>query len=578
VPKSGLLPSEALFPSEAVYPADRGQVAIRQEDLSDRMMVYVEPAGGGDPARWAADEPLAENRPTEIRMVDEMNGGEKEAAVTLARDPKREWRDAEVYSQLTIKGSTGEILWGPGEIDKVDATDSETNSITVTAVGYQAALSDNNAVKVGLIDPDMTKFGEPSARLVAANKSIQYNRNGQAELLAAGDPDGGDSAAIVHSWSRMANNGGADPDVVISVLDTNGIEVGRVIVGEFDPVEGVGASESWQNAVIAGNNDLFEDFEVLADFNGAGESAVELEVAAFRTVIALQDYYAGSIGEDGNWQVQWRNVTVEGRHSLTPRISPDGVRGFGADQILGYVVPEYAPPLEVTVDSVEDDEYVIPRAWWDTPTTVAAITEEVAKYGQLPWFCKGRVFHRHWPGRFGRRWKAYVGLDGAGADAQRLWEAIVVQWQDTDGRTYLAGPPGSGADVIDESLRVVDPENPAVKSERGRQFFLPLKRVGTAASAIAAAQRALEDLNELDTAGTATLKGYVEDEFGVRFPVSYVRGWDLVSFPRLRDKSYRRLTRRECAGQELTLNVDAPPESYEVLLERYEADIASLGI
>ena len=46
---------------------------------------------------------------------------------------------------------------------------------------------------------------------------------------------------------------------------------------------------------------------------------------------------------------------------------------------------------------------------------------------------------------------------------ERLYESVIVQYQDVDGSTRTVGPPGSGANVEDAGLADDDTDNPAVR-------------------------------------------------------------------------------------------------------------------
>jgi hypothetical protein len=195
----------------------------------------------------------------------------------------------------------------------------------------------------------------------------------------------------------------------------------------------------------------------------------------------------------------------------------------------------------------------------------------------------GKLFEYRVPGTYGRKWQAYAGpseLKEAGFDASRCWRSIMGRWQDVDGSTRTVGPPGSGADVEAAGLEITDPDHPAVKAGFAREDLLDLKGVCTAARAQEACERWLVDANELSRSGSAVLSGYIMDDKGIFRPAAQVMPGDHVRFPDAADTSYRKIVasdyEHESTGCQVAL--DAPKESTEALLERYQADLISLGL
>jgi len=254
--------------------------------------------------------------------------------------------------------------------------------------------------------------------------------------------------------------------------------------------------------------------------------------------------------------------------------------GYTAKQMLQLVIPLYTA-LRTTGESLEDDGYVIPQAWFSDPGPMSTVVQELTKYGLYDWFVFGeRLFQFRKPGTYGRRWQAYAGpseLREAGLDGERLWEQIIVSYQDVDGSTRTVGPPGSGAHVEEAGLRITDPDHPAVKADITRKDVLALQGISTPARATEAGERWLKEANELSRSGSCNLKHYILDDCAVFRPASQVQPGDHVRFPDSSDGSYRKIVAVDYDHDTRTAacTLDAPPEGYKALLERMQADIQS---
>jgi hypothetical protein len=184
-------------------------------------------------------------------------------------------------------------------------------------------------------------------------------------------------------------------------------------------------------------------------------------------------------------------------------------------------------------------------------------------------------------GTFGRNWRARVApaqLQETGPQIDRLWESVIVQYQDVDGSTRTVGPPGSGADTEDASLKDTDPENPANELGITRRSRLSMG-TGTAAAAVQVGARFLAEQKLLDSSGQATIVGHVEDDHGVTHPAWQVRAGDTITFVDAADTSARRIVRASYDDPSRTCQVDldAPPDAMAALLQRLGVVLVPLG-
>jgi hypothetical protein len=161
----------------------------------------------------------------------------------------------------------------------------------------------------------------------------------------------------------------------------------------------------------------------------------------------------------------------------------------------------------------------------------------------------------------------------------RLWESVIVQYNDVDGSARTVGPPGSLADVESASLKDSDPENPANQLGIIRRNKLVMG-TSTAAAATEVGRRFLEEQKLLDRSGRARIVGHITDDHGILHPYWRMRGGDLISFIDANDTSYRRIVKADHDGTSRTasLDLDAPPEGLDALLERLGVVLAPLGL
>lgn len=558
----------------------RSRIAVTQEYPPDKLAWRIDPPQGA-PSRWAADEPLAENVIDEIRLVDEMPGGDKEATGVLARNPRTPWPDLAPFSDVSVYGPGVEEV-GSFRLDKAPESDGDHMAITPAAVGWQAALEDNKAVLgLGFIDRVLSKWGEiPTQRRINL-KDAGINPSAFSSSV---DPFGSGSEANEPagiSFTADSLKTGIEERGEL-VYGGGGVDIGEVL---YDlRARSSGDDADWFNRLDLSRDGIDTDVAG-TDHNAltALQRSVKATAEGLRYAF-LTTAYMGGVEADpyGPEIFRWQSIAVLADHGLFPRGEWPDI-GFTAKQMLGYSIPLHTP-LRVTDESLEDDGFIIPQAWFSDPGSMAQVVQELTKYGLLDWFVRGeRLFQLRFPGSYGRRWQAYAGpseLQEVGLDAARLWREIVVIYQDVDGSTRTVGPPGSGADVEDAALEITDPDHPAVRAGLTRNEGLALRGISTPARAREAGERWLEDGNQLSRSGSCVLGGYVMDDRGIFRPVSQVRSGDYIRFPDAADRSYRKITSRsyDHPSRRSSCSLDGPPEGIQALLERYQAALMPLGL
>jgi hypothetical protein len=560
-------------------PAPR--VIVNREFPPDRLAVLVRnPVTGELGGRWAQDESNTENVFSGLTKSGEMPGGHKEMSCALARDPRLSFPDLDIYSDIEVQGPGGEVVWS-GELRKKPATDGDRLLIEPAAVGHQAALEDDKGqIGPGFIDSDLSKWGDPSTarRLQLLEAGIQLDASTSVGSSPLNPEDV--AAAIINDFSSL-NASIEKDDAGEAHYFSEGPDIGAIYY-DYRQLSSFAAEELWESNVAVGSDDKFTVNEKGTDHDRATALQQVLTVLSERMRYArvrdrrAHNEFSGRLGDVTAWLPR-----VVGRHGLPLQGAWPEV-GFYAKQMLLYAIPKYTE-LKATDESIEDDGFLITQAWFALGS-MGQLVNELTKYGLLDWFVfQERLFQLRFPGTYGRKWQAYAGPSGlkaTGQDGTRLWKEMMVKWRDVDGSTKTAGPPGSGAMFEDASLEVTDPDHPAVKANKTRRDLLELRDVSTPTLAVKTAARFLEEANQLDHSGEATLSGYVQDDKGIWRPVSHVQPGDQVRFPDAADRSYRKVTQPNYSddSKNCPVTLDAPKEGLIALEERFAAKLRPLGL
>jgi hypothetical protein len=291
------------------------------------------------------------------------------------------------------------------------------------------------------------------------------------------------------------------------------------------------------------------------------------------------------------------NVAVIGDQGLpirTDAVAPGQLAGgYYASDMIFHAVTRYAPTLQASYApsvasgaasaTIQQSGFVVPHASFLERTTAGEIVRQLARFGLQDWAVwDDKTFWFHDRGARGRKWRARVEqthLEETGPQAERLWNSVIVQYQDVDGTTVTAGPPGSGSSVVDGSLFDPDPDNPANKLGITRRALLTIS-TALPQQAIQLGRRFLEEQKLLDSSGRASIVGHIESDRGVLFPYWAVRAGDYISFTNASDTSYRRIVRTDKDSSTYTCSVDldSPPEGLQSLLERLGAGLSDLSL
>ena len=522
----------------------------------------------GGTYRWASDEPDATNVPAGFSFSTSMPGGFEAADLTLPRKQGATYEDLELLSTATCFGAGGDVAW-EGRLERAPRTSGDQMAVSPGLVGWQAHLEDDTSAMEIYREADLTTWEGPSMqRRLALGPGLW----GVVDPTVASDSTAGPELKLTVT--------GFTGKPLCETLYRSPVDLGsmcmtsRIIGGA-----GFAGDAAYDVYVWLCNNDtVIAPIDQSADLGGAQPlTGYTLSATdAGRRFAGFQWYYAGS----GSWP--WElglsfKVALYGRHGLTKRgTEPDA--GFYASDIVNHAVSTWAPLLTTDID---DSAYIIGHAVFKEPTTPGEIVRQATRFGLQDWgVWEDKTFVWHNRGARGRRWRARIGpsqLSETGASAERLYESVMVRYQDVDGSALSVGPPLSGASVESVDLEDSDPENPANRLGFGFAKRANLQ-IGIAVStaAIQIGKRFLEEQKQLNTSGQAQLIGHVEDTSGVKHPAWKVRAGDTIEFVDAAYRLSRRIVRTsyDHASRTVSIDLDAPSEALQVLLERLSAELA----
>lgn len=530
--------------------------------------------------RWGSDEPRARNVPGGVVFSSSMPGGFAQFDGSLPRKATVDYSDLERLSTLRVIGPGGDIA-GEYRLERRPAVSGDRIAINPSAVGWQAHLDDDKSARMIFRDIDLTQWQPASVarRLAQSSRTIQDPQTNPDATSGAPQLSLGWEGAWTTSPLPEADAWyDAGPGISLGSIRYAGKTGSRITTASLAfraalSTDGAGASMDTGTTHASGTANTA--------FSG---SVTATAARRFAVLIAFWNA-ATAAGVDGT-RFEWflGPVAVYGDHGLTLQ-GTEPSAGLLASDIVSYTVGRWAPLLNFTPgQTVLSSGFAIPHLVFRDRTTAGEIVNQASAFDLQDWAVwENKTFWWYERDTLGRRWRARIApaqLAETGPQVDRLWESILVSYQDVDGTTRVVGPPGSGADVEDASLKDTDPENPANKLGIIRRDLLAMQGVGTSTAAIKVGQRFLVEQKRLDTSGQATLVGHVQDDRGVIHPAWRVRAGDHISFVDAADPSYRRIVQASYDHDSRTtsIDLDSPAEGLQALLDRLNVVLVPLGL
>jgi hypothetical protein len=120
-------------------------------------------------------------------------------------------------------------------------------------------------------------------------------------------------------------------------------------------------------------------------------------------------------------------------------------------------------------------------------------------------------------------------LTDVGVQAADLVNGVTVNYTGFDGQSYSVGPPSSGCNYTDTSLKDTDPTNPINAHSLGNKFGqITMSQKTNLVGATKVGYAWLSRRVGVQHQGTLTIKGWVRHPSGALMPASRVRAGDYV--------------------------------------------------
>lgn len=545
-----------------------------------RLAIDIQSPDGTTHNRWGMDEHDPVDVPSALSFSTTMPGGFEQLSCTLPRKPSVDYSDLAEFSTITVYGAGGEIAW-QGRLETTPRTSGDQMSISPGAVGWQAALDDNGSAQMIYVDSDLTQWAPPTTRrqlaLAAAGDS-------PGDVQVSPDPNSS-NPALSTSFTGPWSVGGLPS--AEAWYDAHGIPIGLITYTWTRGANIDNADTDWTWDILLSTDDIETSTDSLGNLRAAGPASATITAAANNRVWAtVQLSYSAAAGvANAIYAIYW-NLSVYGTHGLALHGSSPG--GVLASDVVQHAITTWAPELKLTdtggAGTVTPSTYVINQATYPDPTTAGTIINDIIKYELLDWAVwEGQRFWMAPRNMLGRAWRARVGPSGlseTGPQVDRIYNQVIVTYNDVAGIARTVGPTGSGADTIDNSLADSDPANPANAAGLTRCFNLPNIGVSVAAAASQIGQAFLAEQKAISTAGQASIVGIIQDSSGVTWPAWMIRAGDNITFIDAHDPVPRRIVKTSYDDDTKTnqLDLDSPPEGLQALLARLGAADAALGL
>jgi hypothetical protein len=527
--------------------------------------------------RWGEDEPQAENIPSGFVDTDTMPGGFDTCDGTLPRRPGVDYADLEPMSTLRSIGAGGEIV-SEYRLERIPQVSGDEMSISPSAVGWQAALEDDKSVQLLGLDRLLASW-----QGITASRHAQigdgYSPVGDGEVTE--DPVSGAPGIQLTIVPPIAGSSGALAEIFYD--SGAGQRIGHIQLSSAE-TKNLAGDSNWAFRVYTADDDTYTNFNL--EYSATADTAVALQKlsTAAKRWAALQLQYDGAFtGDDAErWRIA-KDIAIVGDGFTLYTDPASGIDGILPTDMIELAIRRWAPAIVINSGNIAPSWFIAPQLTFPEMTTVGDLIKSANRFELRHWAVwEGREFFLHEPGARGRHWLLRSGpckLEATGPQVDRLWESIVVQYTDVDGSTRTVGPPGSGADTETDVLHDPDPDNPANILGTTRRDLLAMG-AGTVRSATRVGEEFLARQRELDTSGRASVVGYAEDDRHVLHPYYRIRSGDTVSFIDARDPSPRRVVKasRNDAERSCSIDLDAPPEGLQALLEQLGVVLVPLGI
>jgi hypothetical protein len=560
---------------------------LRTREAMPMRMYLLATTPSGATYRWGEDEPGADNVFGDLVDSDTVPGGYKELECSLPRKPGVDYSDMTMGTMLELFGA-GRLKVGEYRLERAPRSSGDTLTMDPAAYGYQNHLSDDESAQEIFLDADLNAWGEPTVarRLQLTESGIHLD--GATSVGRSPLEPAGTAAGVINDFTGTNNNNQSDAE---AHYYGGGVDIGEVRYDYRQLTAFAIDTTIWESTIALGTTDLY--LVVISGTNHGRFTALQQKVEAtgpgYKWARLRDKYnnaaYTGQLGD----VIAWQHLFVIGRHGI-PIIGTWPELGVLASDVMAYAIARWAPLLRFTKGAqgtIRPTNYAIPHLAFKETGAIAEWINQANRFELNEWgVWNDRTFYLNPRGeREGRkRWVARVSpahLQETGPQMERVWNGVVVEYQDVSGDSRTVGPPGAVTTYTDSRLLDEDPLNVANQISGLRRWTkISANGASTPEGAIRIGQLFLEQTKELDGSGSATLNGYVEDENGTLWPYYCIHAGDLIRFPDAAEPGWRYIVnaQRSRGDRSVSIDLDAPPDSMSALLERLDVVLVGLAV
>lgn len=529
----------------------------------------------GNSYRWAADEHSGEKAGSGLTCSSTMPGGFEQASISLPRKPRFDYDDLTELSTVTIRGPGASWPAFEGRLETSPRSSGSQLMISPGLTGWQAHLQDDNSARMIYVGAALTDWLD--ATVARQIKELQAGVDLEQGSVAA-DPATGAPALmnqLTGAWARSRRSE--------MWYDARGIKIAALYYAWKTPSDYSGdANWDWRANLDTDDTDTGA-WDTSGELRAPGPGSGLVTATGDRYWASVHSSYGGAGGNNGQtYPLYWTSLVVIGNHGLPTYGTPPGVL---CSDVEAHAIGAWAPKLRFTTGAngtIRPSSFAIPHLLFLDPGTVSGILQAATAYELRDWAVwEGPTYYSNPLNGRGRKWRARVSpanLQDAGPQIDRLWNGVIVTYTDVGGITRSVGPPGSDCNTADASLQDSDPLNPA--NEAGIRRWAALQMgTSTPAGAIQVGAMFLSQQRLLNTAGSATISGFVESDNGTIYPAWAIRAGDQISFVDAHDPGYRRIVNASYdeSSSTNTLQLDQPPDGMQALLARLSVVLTPLG-
>lgn len=576
---------------EAAQDPAEAPARIRFRDLPPLRQHLIATTPSGKPIRWGEDEGDTASVLDNLEDGDTMPGGYSDMSGDLPRKHYVDYADMQPGTHIDIYGA-GQRKIGEYRLERAPQITDERVVFDPSAVGYRTHLEDDKSAREIFIDADATAWGDPSAARMLA--LLQGTSSGAGRNQYAPSEIGLSDDAQRYGPGVVQKLG----QVTISTTPIReawyhggGVDIGKLRFNA-QQLTAHARDANMTNKAVLSSDDIATSTIPGTDYDQVTtlDQTLTATGAGYKRAIIQMLYTVALATNDYTNAFGFLFLKVLGRHGLTEHGTWPNI-GILASDITAYALARWAPLLRFTTGTdgtITPTALPIPHLAFKEFTTVAEMIRQAFRFELPEWaIWNDRTFYSNPRGARGRRWHLRVRptkLRSTGKQIDRVFNGIVVGYQDPDGSTRTVGPPGSGADVEDDRLLDTDPLNFANQLGIRRWDMLVMKGKSAISDnyepPVQIGQRFLEASKLFDSSGEAVITGHALEASGVMFPYYDVHSGDLASFLDSSFTDYRRIidVRRNRKRREAVITLDAPPDDMEAVLERLDVELIPLGL